>query len=76
MTKLFHTYMTFTIDSSKFSFVFFQEIVICKNNGICTVLNSNFDILIFSTKVQSGKANDIFTIENIEKDDLVPSIYK
>lgn len=65
MTKLLHIYMTFTIDRLDFSLMFFQNIVIFKNNSMRTALNPSFDAQIVIAKHQIAKAFGILKVENI-----------
>lgn len=46
ITKLLHTYMTFTMDSLDFFLASLKEIIIHKNNSIHIFLNPSFDIPI------------------------------
>lgn len=72
MTKMFCTYMTFIMYSSNFSLSSLKEInVICKNNNIRIVLNSSFDISIFSS--WSGRLDRLFQSKNIKDNELAVS---
>ena len=50
MPKFLYIYIIFAMDSPNFSLASLQEIVIYKNNNMCTTLNPSFDILILCIK--------------------------
>ena len=52
--------MTFIMDSPNFSLISLKEIIIYKNNSMCTALNLSFDIPILNVKDWSGKTFELF----------------